>query len=210
MKFNKDCDTLLHFSGGMDSTYVLYDYLKKHPDRTILVHHVLLRNKNEDRLIHEKKAVKDILSWLTANGYNNYVYHESTFDYGSLYYISLKDIQIVSVFTAIIMKSRHFVNIKNLLLSWHKGEVNRQDINKGYRIRLALQGFQAREPELIFPIENMTRKDMARNMPEDLLRLVWCCRKPLSNGRHCGVCHTCKELCRADLFRIVNIDKSEI
>jgi 7-cyano-7-deazaguanine synthase in queuosine biosynthesis len=196
-------DTLLHISGGMDSTYVLYDWLRNNPKKYILLHHVNLRHQAEDRLDLERKAVKNILTWLTDNGMGNFVYEESSFDYGSLSRITIKDIQIVSMFSAILLKHPKYRSVRKLLLAWHQGEVNSDEINRGYRVRNMLDCLEVgRKINLVFPIEHMSREDMAADMPIELLMLCHSCRKPV-DGNNCGQCKTCLELIDADIFDIV-------
>jgi hypothetical protein len=60
--------------------------------------------------------------------------------------------------------------------------------------------------ELVFPIEHLTRAQMAEDMPPDLLALCSCCRKPIA-GRNCGRCITCNELREAGIIYKVNPPK---
>lgn len=201
MNINKPITTLLHFSGGQDSTYVAYKWLKEHPDEILLLHHVNLKHKAENRLIVEKAAVHNILNYFKHIGLNNFRYLESSFDYGDLPRISVKDIQIVSLFTSIILKTPQYNTINKLLLSWHDGEVNREDIRKGYRVRKMLDALEVDRPiEFIFPIEYMTRKEMFDDTPKELVKYMWSCRKP-KNGSHCGSCKTCIELKKEGILK---------
>jgi 7-cyano-7-deazaguanine synthase in queuosine biosynthesis len=201
---------MLNFSGGMDSTYVLYHWLKNNPRERILLHHVNLHHVNENRLKHEQEAVKNILEWLRAKGLKNYDYFESSFSYGNLPRISIKDIQIVALFSGIILRTQGWKSINTVLLSWHQGEVNREDINKGYRIRKMFDALEIDRPiNFVFPIENMTRRQMADDMPEELLRLCHSCRKPQRNRKNCGQCNTCLEMKEAKIFNIVGNDKNK-
>jgi 7-cyano-7-deazaguanine synthase in queuosine biosynthesis len=194
---------LLHISGGMDSTYVVWRWLKDNPDKRILLHHVKLRHEKEDRLEMEMKSVKNILNWLIKNGMTNWEYQESSFDYGSLPRITVKDIQIVSVFSSIILKTPQWKSIDTILLSWHLGEVNSEEIRRGWRVKTMLHSLEVdRDINIEFPIEFMSREDMARDMPEELLALSHSCRKPVKN-QHCGKCKTCKELIEAKVFNVV-------
>jgi len=199
-------DTLLHFSGGQDSTYVLYQWLKNNPTKKLLVHHINLHHPAEPRSMGEKKAVKKILNWLRKNGFKNFVYYESSFDYGTLPRIAIKDIQIVALFSGIILRSPQFKTIKNILLPWHKGEVNASHINRGFRVVDMLEGLDVPKDDynLIFPIEHLSRQQMADNMPKELLQLCHCCRRPKPNGKNCGSCRTCKELKETNLINIIN------
>src|SRR5690606_3432523 len=179
---DKPITTLLHFSGGQDSTYAAYKWLKEHPNEILLIHHLNLKHKAENRLTVEKAAV------------NNFIYLESSFDYGNLPRISIKDIQIVALFTGIILRTPQYKTINKLLLSWHKGEVHREDIKKGYRVKKILDALEVdRHVEFVFPIEHLTRREMFDDTPKELIKYMWSCRKP-KNGSHCGVCKTCIEL----------------
>jgi 7-cyano-7-deazaguanine synthase in queuosine biosynthesis len=200
----KDIETLIHFSGGQDSTYALWDWLRKNPDKRCLVHHVHLQNPMETRDKEESRAVKKILRWLRDKGMKNYVYYDSGFQYGSLPGF-VKDIQVVAMFTAIILRSREFTNVKEVMLSWHKGEVDADHIRRGFRVRAILDACEVprKRYELVFPIEHLTRAEMAAEMPPELLALCSSCRKPIA-GRNCGRCATCQELRDAGLIYRVN------
>jgi 7-cyano-7-deazaguanine synthase in queuosine biosynthesis len=134
------------------------------------------------------------LNYFRCKGLKNYKYLGNTvFDYGSLPRIMIKDIQIVAMFKAVILKTPQFLDVNNVLLSWHKGEVNRQDINRGYRVKAMFNALEVnREITLEFPIEHKTRAQMVAELPKELLSYVWSCRKPL-NGKPCNKCKTCKE-----------------
>ena len=55
-------DTLLMFSGGIDSTYVAYSYLLQNPDKKLLIHHINLQN-HENRSFCQKRSVDNILNY---------------------------------------------------------------------------------------------------------------------------------------------------
>lgn len=198
-KAYKAC-TLLHLSGGQDSTYVAWRWMKDNPDKVLMLHHINLYHRSENRLVYENEAVKKILNWFKANQLNNWVYFESDFSYGNLPRISIKDIQICSVFSGIIFRTAQFKRVRTLLLSWHHGEVDREDINRGFRVKAMLKALEVDGVELQFPIKDMTRRQMADDMPADLLRLVHTCRKP-ANHKACGKCKTCKEMKAAGIWR---------
>jgi len=161
--------------------------MKKY-DAKLLVHHVNLKHRFEDRSQVEKDCCAKTIDWLLTKGYKFDV-HQSTFFYGDLPKIAIKDIQIVSVFTAIIFRT---YQVDNLLLSWHKGEVNREDINKGFRVRKVLEALESPMPKFVFPIENMTRADMVAVLPKKLYEFVSSCRTPRGVDP-CGKCVTCLE-----------------
>src|SRR5690606_3686970 len=187
-------------SGGQDSTYVAWKWLKDNPDEVLLIHHINLLSGAENRLAQENRAVRKILEFLRSEGLDNFVYHESDFNYGSLPRISIKDIQICTVFSSIILRTPQFNNIKTILLSWHKGEVNDPGIDRGFRVKALFKAFETEGINLEFPISEMTRRQMADDMPADLLKLAHTCRKPDMRGA-CGKCKTCMEMKEAGIFR---------
>lgn len=187
--------TLISLSGGQDSTYVLWKHLTTEPANKVLVHHVNLRHEKENRLKWERAAVHNILDWLEAHGLDNFDYHESTFDYGTLPRISVKDIQVVAMFQAIILKTRAYDSLRYIKLPWHRGEVSDNEDNQGFRIKKLYAALEVTTPyQLQFPIKDMTRAQMAAEMPAELLALCHCCRCPDERGTACGKCKTCGEL----------------
>jgi tRNA(Ile)-lysidine synthase TilS/MesJ len=198
-------DTLIHLSGGQDSTYALYTWLRDNPEKKCIVHHVNLKHRAENRLEPEYNSVHNILTWLRRNGLGNFHYLESSFDYGDLPRISIKDIQVVAMFTGIILRTPGYKDVRNVILSWHKGEVNSSAINRGQKVRQLLEGLfiGPERYELHFPLEDINRKDMAQIMPIELLKMCHCCRKPLPGAKSCGQCRTCMELKEAGIYEIV-------
>lgn len=195
----KKFNTLLHLSGGMDSTYCLWKRLTDYPEERILVHHVKLRHRAEDRMLPEERACQEIIQWLRAQGLHNFEFMQSHFEYGDLPRISIKDIQIVTMFSGIILRTPEIEGIERIILPWHKGEVNNDENNKGYRVKAMLQALESPKVELQFPIENMTRADMAKDMPRELLALCSFCRRPNEAGP-CRKCKTCHEMIEAKLL----------
>jgi 7-cyano-7-deazaguanine synthase in queuosine biosynthesis len=191
--------TLLAVSGGLDSTYVLWDWLRSHPNERISIFHVNLRHKAEDRLHVESQAYDKIIVQLNKLGLSNFndLGHVH-FSYGTLPRITIKDIQIVAMFKSIILKT--YPTIDTVLLSWHKGEVDRDDIKRGYRVKSMFKALEVdRAIKLEFPIEHKTRAEMVAELPENLLSLVHSCRKPKVGKRVCGQCKTCLEYIEENL-----------
>jgi hypothetical protein len=140
MKSLKKYKTLITLSGGLDSTYVLYEHLKNNPTENTLVFHLELIHNKEKRNKEELNACSNIVKELRKMGYTNFDYiGDSVFDYGSLPRISIKDIQIIAMFKAIILKTPQYSSIDTIKFGWHSGEVNREDINKGYRVKKCLR-----------------------------------------------------------------------
>jgi 7-cyano-7-deazaguanine synthase in queuosine biosynthesis len=185
--------TLITLSGGLDSTFVLWQHLTEHPEEETVVFHIELRHKKEDRLQQERMACKQLVKELQKMGHKFTYIEGPRFDYGNLPRITIKDIQIVAMFKAIVLKSPQWHHINTIKFGWHKGEVNRDDINKGYRVRKMFEALEVdREIDFVFPIENTTRKEMVKQLPPDILKWVRSCRKPMFNNP-CRNCKTCRE-----------------
>jgi len=179
--------TLIQFSGGIDSAFVLWDWLSRNKDEYCLVHHINLIN-HEGRVDYEKQAVYEILQWLDNQELTNYIYLESTFDYGNLGYI-IKDVEVCGFFSGIVFRSPHWTNLKNIAISVY-------DINskrEGLRRTLLREVSYGKDYHFEYPLHRMTKKDVMKAMPEQLLKLCWYCRTPSTSGK-CGKCITCKEV----------------
>lgn len=190
---------LLALSGGLDSTYVLWDWLRSNPRDKIYVFHVCLRHQAENREAIERAAYNNILIELSKMGLTNFIdLGHTQFNYGTLPRITIKDIQIVAMFKAVILKT--YQDIDTVLLSWHKGEVDRDDIKRGYRVKSMLKALEVNRPiKLEFPIEHTTRFEMVSKLPKELLSLVHSCRKPKVGRKTCGECKTCLEYLNENL-----------
>jgi 7-cyano-7-deazaguanine synthase in queuosine biosynthesis len=194
-------EVLIAFSGGLDSTFILWQHLIENPNSKALVFHVELNTKREPRAERENMAVKEILKWFTENGLNNFEYIEGfKFDYGDFRRVTIKDIQIISMFKAIILKREKYNSITKIKFGWHRGEVNSEEINKGFRVKKMFEALEVnRKIEFLFPIEHLTRKDMVEKLPNDLLKLISSCRKPILN-KPCKKCKTCLEFINEGLM----------
>lgn len=181
-------DTIIQLSGGIDSTYLAYEYLRNNKDKTLLIHHIHLYN-HEGRVKYEAIAVKNILKWFRANGLSNYNYVLTSFDYGNMRYI-IKDIEVCGFFLGIFKRSKIYEEIKNVLMPIYAKE--------GERFERAKEIYEivSKNAELNFhyPLRDLTKQEVIQRMPEDLLKLCWYCRNPTSSGQICGKCHTCKEV----------------
>lgn len=187
-------ETLLNFSGGIDSTYVLYQWLRNNPTKKILVHHIHIRNI-EKRYEKEAIAVENILQWLRDHGLDNFEYIESTFDYEQAKGLCL-DGMIVTLFTSLITQG--YPNLKETFLCTpldEKLRLGNQLIgrrNKYQILREAISvGHQLKTTEVVI---HLFKKEIIQGLPRDLFELTWYCRKPMPNGDTCKECHTCQQV----------------
>ena len=190
---NKKPIALIQLSGGIDSTYVLYQWLMDNPDELILVHHIDLIN-HERRHKREQIAVDKILYWLKDHGLDNFTYIKSTFDYGGIGSI-IKDVEVCNFFIGIILRSNKWNAIRSVLMPIYKREnVLRQ--TRANRLRKLVSNDSIEEEKygvtVLYPIENKTKQEVMALMPEDLLKLCWYCR--YGSSKPCGKCITCVEV----------------
>jgi 7-cyano-7-deazaguanine synthase in queuosine biosynthesis len=184
----KPTTTIIQLSGGIDSAYVLYDWLKNNPDEKCIVHHINLKN-HEGRAEREGVAVKNILKWLKGQGLDNFTYIESTFDYGNMGYI-IKDVEVCALFLGIIVRNEKWTDLKQIVEAIYEPEKGTRHTRA--KEILEIVGFN-KEISVVYPLKNLSKADVIEMMPEDLLNLCWYCRKPVNN-EPCEKCATCKEV----------------
>lgn len=189
-------DTLLNFSGGLDSTYCLYHILKNNPDKTLLVHHCSIIN-HEGRHRVELNAVQRILGWMVSNGYKNFKFIHTTYDYGNLKYI-VKDKEVIGFQTGVILRAPRNQSVNKVVISSSSEDIsNTEYYKKSEKVRMDVISAVAQRPvEYVYPIEKMSRVQMMAMLPRSLWNLVWYCRTPLPNGKTCNRCKTCKQVAR--------------
>lgn len=183
-------DTLLNFSGGIDSTLCLYNYLRDNPHKTLLINHVNLKN-HEGRQDVENAAVHKILKKIQEMGYKNFRYIESSFDYGSIGWI-VKDHELIAFFSGTIFRAPKYKDLKNIIVPFIKMEMHTPGREVIYR-----RVFEALNPDreynMIFPLIDMTKEEIIKATPKELLELTWYCRTP-KEGKPCGKCITCVDV----------------
>ncbi len=187
--------SLIQLSGGIDSTYVLWKWLKENPDEFCLVHHVnLIGLKNDDgsikenRYYEEKLAVDNILKWMDSQNLKNYFYVENTFDYGN-FTSCLFDVEICGILAGIILQSPRWIGVEDVLHPIYGWETERED-----KKRLYMNMISGRKINSIYPLAGFKKSDIINQMPEELIELCWYCRNPNTQLVPCGNCHTCIEV----------------
>lgn len=181
--------TLINFTGGLDSTYALWDYLKTNPNDWFLVHHCNLKNFQK-RDVEEAKAVKNIINELKRMGHCNFDYVETTFDYGSTNTM-IHDIEVIGFLTGVLLRdTRCRINSIAITASADDFLQKSYPLRAETRFRIINTVTRGVEPNYEYPIKHLTRKDMIERIPPNLLKLLWYCRRP-RNGQRCGKCSTC-------------------
>lgn len=189
-----DNNTVFHaLSGGIDSVYSMWKWLKENPDKILIVHHVHYQS-HEFRRDQESKAVKNVLKWFKDNNLTNFKYHESWLDTSSLGAIGYDTISLAALHGFVLKK---YPYIRYILDNAPKDEVLRLGIielenrkRKAEAIRKTITGKNFLP---IHMLRHMTKKEIIEDMPKDLLELCWYCRRP-QGDKPCHTCHTCKQV----------------
>lgn len=198
----------VNLSGGVDSTYYLWRWLREHPEETIVVHHCLFLKR---RLTQEKNACDNVLNYFRSVGLNNFRYVETGIQRGTLQG-KILDIELLSANTGVALKLNP--SAKTLLLPYCKEETSALDVHlKGggtietydhnhryWKVNQVYELLAGRELQYHFYRSPdgrlLSKREMIQEMPKELFEKTWYCRRP-REGEVCGKCHTCRKVNRA-------------
>lgn len=163
--------------------------------RSLHVHHVHLKN-SEGRLHYEADAVKRILEWMKGQGLVNFRYTESRFDYGNLGFL-VKDHCIWAFMIGVIMTDPQNKDMTRVIRPDHYDSLPEGPDGPGMqRAHDVYRSISEKvcQRSLIFehPIQHLTKAEVIKAMPKDLLECCWWCRHPTSQGDTCHKCYTCQ------------------
>ena len=201
-----DSNTLLMFSGGLDSTGALWQLLQDKENK-VHIHHLHLINK-ENRAEAEHRSVKNILSYISKS--YKVKYSESYHEYPCYSYIEKLNLETkeIKVNQNFIMDSDIYNFIAGTIClslpKITKVAVGRTKSDDG----LDIEERTARGNELlkilapginkIYPVGHLTKAEIYSTLPEELRNMTWSCRTPIyidkDNIKECGKCKTCLEL----------------
>lgn len=183
-------NTLVMFSGGLDSTVALVKLLKE-TDDNIHAHHINLYNQ-EGRAEAEKIAVSKIIPY--CQKIRPFKFTTTTQDYTEIF--TPYDTHITRFTAAQIC--RGYSGIQRVVSGWCKDDTNPNTISDAI-FKAALCG-NPDNIEWYYPCLEMTKKEekeyLSKECPE-LLDFIHYCRKPIKNGdvwEPCKKCHTCKQM----------------
>lgn len=186
-------ETFIAFSGGIDSTYNLWRWLKDNPDDIILVHHVTYYNQ-EGRAEYEKKAVDQVLDWLRKNGLTNFHYVESILDLRQFRRIGLDTITLASLHGTLL---KGYWEVKYWVTNTPKNEYSRLGdgvMARREKAKEIIKVITGKRYQSVYGLDKMTKREIINSMPKELFELTWWCRRPKEDGTVCGKCHTCKQV----------------
>lgn len=177
------------FSGGVDSTGVFWRLING--SELLHVHHLYLVNK-ENRAVAEDRAVRDIVAYMRSirefgfsESYHEYPCHNGSFLWDSDIF------SFVAGSMCLMMDTIRHVAIGMTASDMSSGMSER--IERANRI---FDSFQSKAKK-VYPLKDMTKKQVYDMMPEDLRRLSWSCRTPIykeDDIERCERCRTCREV----------------
>jgi 7-cyano-7-deazaguanine synthase in queuosine biosynthesis len=186
-------------SGGLDSTYVLYKTLKDTKDK-VWVHHIILKNNREPRWKEELEATQKVVEY--CKKIRTFPYSESEWGFYLKGFVPW-DIDVIT-FTAAQM-------VPNIYPHWGKvilvtGRVKEDDdvrssLNQTVYTQTLWEAATKQhkmhvEKEISKPIRHLSKKDLLKDMPQELIDMVWYCRRGV-NGSPCGHCRSCRDIQKA-------------
>lgn len=175
------------FSGGLDSTGVLWKLINS--KEQLLVHHLYLSNK-ENRAEAEAIAVKNIIDYMKE--IREFSYTESYHEYPSYNGNFMWDSDIYNFVAGTICLSMK--TLKEVAIGRTKSDIGiEQRAERGTKILNILSP----NVKKIYPVGEMTKKEIYDMLPEELRKLTWSCRTPSyknNNIEMCGRCKTCLEI----------------
>jgi 7-cyano-7-deazaguanine synthase in queuosine biosynthesis len=196
-------DTLLNFSGGLDSTFVLWHHLTQRPESRLLVHNCILKT-HQGRWEFEQEAVRAVLEWVDTNTPANYHFIQTTLDLTQTGSRPVDDVSI-GFLTGVILLNPEFEGIRYAYSNAPKDEIqrlSRQRLNyearhgrvkKLRQMMWGSRGVAPRDLTVLKPLASLSKTEIWERCPADLRVLTWSCREP-QGGVVCGRCHTCKQL----------------
>ncbi len=189
---------IIPFSGGIDSTAGLYLTLTQNPDKYYVVFKlVMLNGENASRTVKEEQAVNNILDALRAKGINNFTYRRLSYDYSQLGPPPIWDSEAVNFVAATVVRA--YPEITEFI----EGAIYEDFLQEGFQDRLDqiekilyLVSEKSKDTlEIKFPLKDMTKYDVMRAIPKEILAMTWSCRYPEGAAnwelQRCHKCHAC-------------------
>lgn len=184
---------LAMYSGGLDSLGMIYKLLTdpEYKEYDVHVHHV--HNKNvENRFKAEAIAVNLATKELKRLGFN-FAYSESeigTQPYGKHF---LYDSDTMNFFAGYVASVNP--DIKLIAMGMQANDYNLALEERRKRANKILEAFTP--VKKIYPVLNMSKREIYNSLPDPLRNLFWSCRHPIYTEKNiapCGKCDTCVKL----------------
>ena len=184
---------LAMYSGGLDSLGMIYKLLTEpeYKDHTLHIHHIHHHNvEHRDRA--EAIVVDRVLKELESMGYS-FIYSES--EIGSQPYNGqfMYDTDSINFFAGYICSVNP--RIVRVAMGMQANDHNHALEDRRKRANAILAAFTP--VEKIYPVLDMTKREIYDSLPDSLRNLFWSCRQPVYSEKNiapCLKCDTCVKL----------------
>ena len=181
------------YSGGLDSLGMIYKLLAdpEYKDYKLHIHHVHNRNvENRDKA--EAIVVPMVLEELERLGFS-FVYSESEIASQPYKGKFMFDSDSINFFAGYICSANP--NIVKVAMGMQANDGNHALEERRKRADKILAAFT--DVGKIYPVLDMTKREIYDSLPESLRNMFWSCRKPVYTEKNiapCGKCDTCVKL----------------
>jgi 7-cyano-7-deazaguanine synthase in queuosine biosynthesis len=181
------------YSGGLDSLGMIYKLLTdpEYKDYALHIHHIHNRNvEHRDRA--EAIVVPMVLKELERLGYS-FVYSESEIGsqpYGQNF---LYDTDSINFFAGYICSANS--NIVKIAMGMQANDYNIALEDRRKRADAILAAFTS--VGKIYPVMELTKREIYDSLPDTLKNMFWSCRRPVYSEKNiapCKKCDTCVKL----------------
>lgn len=197
---------LCMYSGGLDSAYMAYILLteEKYIDYNIHFHHIHMYNI-ENRQEQERIATNNTLRWLSTRC-RKFLYTENSIDFNlPSQNIFPFDSDILGFVSAQVINMYPSLNYKHVAYGLNKSDVQNAVCDIRFTASMASNRLQnifyeslrnKKDISRIYPLIELTKKQVYDMTPKELRDLTWTCRTPQTNEKgesiECGVCKSCE------------------
>jgi 7-cyano-7-deazaguanine synthase in queuosine biosynthesis len=205
---------LCMFSGGLDSYGCAWKLLSsdEYKGCNIHMHHMHVMNR-ETREFQEAQASRNFFKAVKDTTEQKIQYTENVMDFRFINRGSFPmDCSLYGFVAAQICNNNK--NISSVAFGRTKTDATPDGGMARYLIRgreiftAALLDNRRYQIEYIYPVGEMTKRDIYDFLPENLRSSFWSCRTP--NGKEaCGKCITCKEFAENGIIHPIGVDKPE-
>jgi 7-cyano-7-deazaguanine synthase in queuosine biosynthesis len=184
---------LAMYSGGLDSLGMVYKLLTDpdYKDYVLHIHHVHNRNV-EHRNQAEAVVVERVLKELEQLGFS-FVYSESEIASQPYNGKFMYDTDSINFFAGYICSVNPY--IKKVAMGMQANDHNHSLEERRIRANKIFTAFT--DAEKIFPVLEMSKREIYDSLPESLQDMFWSCRRPVYSEKNiapCGRCDTCAKL----------------
>jgi 7-cyano-7-deazaguanine synthase in queuosine biosynthesis len=180
---------LIPFSGGLDSTYLIWNHLKTTNDEIYLINALLKSNKKQSK--YESEARDKLWEWF-HNRYSDRIHWiknttEINFKGGELFQTMLSQPPIW-MFSMML----HQKDIDEVLMGYVMNDDTISYLDDIKHLFDSIKPFTGSKAKLKFPLMKTPKSKIWDEMPDELKSLIYFCESYDDEEIHCGECTCCK------------------